>query len=313
MSASVVRRNGKQASCEPCRKGKIRCDHHRPTCDRCRRRKIEHQCWYHPAPLSGSRIPVSESPLQSRELQPSATSDQQTCATSTDPQTDHAGNLIARTSYIVSLSNDADMVEEVDPMAHNKNVAMVVNILSHLRRMVQLEELVERYYATSQTAIVPALLFLPAISNIKRHAQLALDDTNDGNDMMSELARNVLSSTSTEVNVLFFGTPEDIRLETIGLLYAIAARSYIHGFNFDVLPRRDNEFIDAMLKCSTDCLHIAREVAPGIQDGIVWLAYENLLLTTYVHGDTSEFRHASALMDARNMLTTNPNRSACLS
>jgi hypothetical protein len=211
------------------------------------------------------------------------------------------------------LSNDADIVEEVDPMAHNKNVAMVVNILSHLRRMVQLEELVERYYATSQTAIVPALLFLPAISNIKRHAQLALDDTNDGNDMMSELARNVLSSTSTEVNVLFFGTPEDIRLETIGLLYAIAARSYIHGFNFDVLPRRDNEFIDAMLKCSTDCLHIAREVAPGIQDGIVWLAYENLLLTTYVHGDTSEFRHASALMDARNMLTTNPNRSACLS
>jgi hypothetical protein len=69
---------------------------------------------------------------------------------------------------------------------------MVVNILSHLRRMVQLEELVERYYATSQTAIVPALVILPAISNIKRHTQPVLDDTYHRNSM--EDVRDNISS-----------------------------------------------------------------------------------------------------------------------
>jgi hypothetical protein len=304
MSASVVRRNGKQASCEPCRKGKIRCDHRRPTCDRCRRRKTEHQCWYHPAPLSGSRVPFSGSTLRNKETQPSSTTDNRSCATSTDSQADNAGSLFEPTSHIAPGSNDADVVERRGSVTHNKNVAMVVNILSHLRRMVQLEELVERYYATSQTAIVPALVILPAVSNIKRHAQPVLDDTTNGNPMMIELARKVLKSTSTEVNVPFFGTSEDIRLETIGLFYALAARSYVHGFSFDVVYQRDNEFIDAMLKSSLECLHISRSVAPRIQDAIVWLAYENLLLTTYVHGDTSEFYHTSAVMYAQSLLTT---------
>jgi hypothetical protein len=304
MSGSVVRRNGEQASCEPRRKGKIRCDHRRPICDRYRRRKMEPQCWYYPAPLSGSRIPFSESSLRNRETQPSCNTDNQACATSTDSQADNAGSPFEPTSYIAPGSNDTDVVEGRGPLTHNKNVAMVVNILSHLRRMVQLEELVERYYATSQTAIVHALVILPAVSNIKRHAQPVLDDTTNGNEMMIELARKVLNSTLTEVNVPFFGTSEDIRLETIGLFYALAARSYVHLFSFDVVYQRDNEFIDAMLKSGTECLHISRSVAPRIQDAIVWLAYENLLLTTYVHGDTSEYYHTSAVMNAQSMLTT---------
>lgn len=304
MSGSVVRRDGKQASCEACRKGNIRCDHHRPICDRCRRRKMKPQCWYHPAPSNGSQIPFSRSPLRNRETQPSSTTDNQACATSTDSQADNAGSLFEPTSYIAPGSNDADVVEECGQVSHNKNVAMVVNILSHLRRMVQLEELVERYCATSQTAIVPALVILTAVSNIKRHAQPVLDDTGNGNDMMIELARKVMSSTSTQVNVPFFGNSEDIRLETVGLFYALAARSYVHGFSFDVVYQRDNEFIDAMLKSSTECLHISRGVVPRIQDATVWLAYENLLLTTYVHGDISEFHRITVVMDAQSMLTT---------
>jgi hypothetical protein len=46
------RRNGKLQSCEPCRKGKLRCDHMMPTCGRCARRNKAHQCVYHPAPLT---------------------------------------------------------------------------------------------------------------------------------------------------------------------------------------------------------------------------------------------------------------------
>lgn len=46
------RRNGKLQACEPCRKGKLRCDHMMPTCGRCAKRSKPDQCVYHPAPLT---------------------------------------------------------------------------------------------------------------------------------------------------------------------------------------------------------------------------------------------------------------------
>lgn len=71
------RRNGKEASCEACRKvsqrnvrpfclrypklnrlvaqGKLRCDHQHPICARCRHRGLGSRCYYHPAPLTKSR------------------------------------------------------------------------------------------------------------------------------------------------------------------------------------------------------------------------------------------------------------------
>jgi hypothetical protein len=49
---SSRRRNGKPASCEPCRKDKVRCDHTLPTCDRNKQRGITRACIYHPAPLT---------------------------------------------------------------------------------------------------------------------------------------------------------------------------------------------------------------------------------------------------------------------
>ena len=53
---SVLRRNGKQQSCEPCRKSKLKCDHVLPKCGRCIQRKIEYRCVYHPAPMSKHTI-----------------------------------------------------------------------------------------------------------------------------------------------------------------------------------------------------------------------------------------------------------------
>lgn len=49
------RRNGKEKACEPCRKGKLACDHSVPVCSRCIRRKITSKCVYHPAPMTKAR------------------------------------------------------------------------------------------------------------------------------------------------------------------------------------------------------------------------------------------------------------------
>ena len=50
--AAALRRNGKKSSCEPCRKSKLSCDHIRPICGRCQRRRAPDRCVYHPAPMT---------------------------------------------------------------------------------------------------------------------------------------------------------------------------------------------------------------------------------------------------------------------
>ncbi|KAF2165409.1 hypothetical protein M409DRAFT_24259 [Zasmidium cellare ATCC 36951] len=58
----AFRRNGKLFSCEPCRRGKLRCDHNSPVCGRCARRNKPDQCIYHPAPLTKPRTAPNNGP-----------------------------------------------------------------------------------------------------------------------------------------------------------------------------------------------------------------------------------------------------------
>jgi chromatin structure-remodeling complex subunit RSC3/30 len=58
---AATRRNGQIASCEPCRKSKLRCDHSTPICDRCARRGKSELCVYHPAPLTRQKSPLDGS------------------------------------------------------------------------------------------------------------------------------------------------------------------------------------------------------------------------------------------------------------
>lgn len=52
------RRNGKLQACEPCRKGKLKCDHMMPHCGRCVRKGRVDKCVYHPAPLTKTGVPT---------------------------------------------------------------------------------------------------------------------------------------------------------------------------------------------------------------------------------------------------------------
>lgn len=65
---NASRRNGKPASCEPCRINKTRCDHGQPKCDRCKQRGIEERCFYHPAPLTKPRNTDEAGTGESRPL-----------------------------------------------------------------------------------------------------------------------------------------------------------------------------------------------------------------------------------------------------
>lgn len=64
----MLRRNGTRSSCEPCRKSKVKCDHHSPVCQRCEARGISAKCVYHPAPLTRSPAPEVRRTGRTRQL-----------------------------------------------------------------------------------------------------------------------------------------------------------------------------------------------------------------------------------------------------
>ncbi|KAJ5641720.1 hypothetical protein N7490_005720 [Penicillium lividum] len=78
-----VRRNGQLSSCEPCRKSKLRCDHNRPICGRCARRRLsQQQCHYHPAPMAKHSMPQSDTGMLQQQHVP------RFIAASSSPQTE---------------------------------------------------------------------------------------------------------------------------------------------------------------------------------------------------------------------------------
>lgn len=61
----MLRKNGREQACEPCRKGKLRCDHMKPFCGRCSRRGMTSHCVYHPAPMTR---PKFSSPRRAEQI-----------------------------------------------------------------------------------------------------------------------------------------------------------------------------------------------------------------------------------------------------
>ena len=67
--SSLLRRNGKLPSCEPCRKSKLSCDHVSPVCGRCQKKRTPQICTYHPAPMTGAKRTTDNS-TQSHSKRP---------------------------------------------------------------------------------------------------------------------------------------------------------------------------------------------------------------------------------------------------
>ena len=81
-ATAALRRNGKKSSCEPCRKSKLSCDHIRPTCGRCQRRRAPERCVYHPAPMTNGQRPSPSSIIEKQTVREDVNDDQQPVATS---------------------------------------------------------------------------------------------------------------------------------------------------------------------------------------------------------------------------------------
>lgn len=173
-------------------------------------------------------------------------------------------------------------------------------IVSQLKYLPVIEKYLHRYYSFKQNVLVPKAVLLHLVKTLRNdlvssghilgetEGRVELDD-------VSEMSEAVLHSSTTEVVItpsldlhsflaLFCGT--NLRVETLGLFYAMAARASL--FFVDRDEDKDDEFLKDMVWYSTLSLRLARDLAPQSTDVIIWLANEHVQLLSFLEGDASK-------------------------
>lgn len=317
MSTLLSRRNGKAASCEPCRKAKIRCDHQKP-CSRCQQRGLSAKCIFHPAPLTRPRRSGSGQILDlttsSHQLNggSSAGLSQGSGGHAVIPASMSGEGLPLRMTWpsgaIPAYRQWQQPPKLLTTISKNpvevENVRVVKYILCQLRHFDFLAHLIEEYGVHAQAILVPSPIIRSIMSALRvTKASLATEDFENVNVDLSRLAELVLSNSSKAVEYPAAGdldvakfvslyTGENLRLETIGLIYAIAVRAFLLGLTGDDHKREG--FVHEMCTASFTCLRVTRELRSDINEMQAFLCFEDHRRTSVTEGDASKISSAHA-------------------
>ena len=336
------RRNGKPASCEPCRKEKVRCDHRLPVCSRCQKKRRTASCFYHPAPLtqrsktitvkciSSGSAPTHSPPPSTPEQDDSDPRPLRARPVSTPISTfsnteepgsrlDDGFNMLVTarslptgylgpTSFVAALEEDHEFVSSPSDRLSQEHatttfpsdlplywVQRTAEILRCLQDFPTIDQLVCEYYKLSKAAVIPSLLLdaIPSIQTMIDAAQLHKSPPEQVARVLQN-TKHVLHVPSTMSGSRFHElfTGPNLRLEILGVLYAIAGRLSLFGLAHDKFPQFDGmasreRFSRKMLAASDAVLQICKLIAP-VNDLTIWMLYEILLLSKVAHGDASE-------------------------
>lgn len=195
----------------------------------------------------------------------------------------------------------------LDSKAYEAHLATMKEIVSQLRYLPVIEKCIRQYYSSKYNALVPKPVVLRLLETLRTDlvsSGYILSEKGERVELgnISGISEAVLLSSSTEVvitpsldlhgfSALFCGA--NLRVETIGLLYTMAARA--SAFFVDRDEDNDGAFVQDMVWYSTLTLRLARDLAPQSTDVIIWLANENAHLRSFLEGDASESHHASCV------------------
>ncbi|CZT14228.1 uncharacterized protein RCC_00203 [Ramularia collo-cygni] len=298
MTTPASRRNGKPASCEPCRRGKIRCDHQRPICGRCQHRGITAKCFYHPAPLTKPRGDGSVRPRHAyNSLTPS------TININNPGLPDHHHASVSPNTeavqYALHAGNESDVRRsqfQDSEVNLRRQVDEIMEILDTLQHLEEIHQLISYYQAHAQVALVPSPIMLYATNKLfDISREISSHQAGGDTGAIRKLANDILNNTSTPVvvhpNLDFEAfvdmlTGRDLRLEMLGIVFTVAARA-----RACTLPRHGGELNDRLLfhlfKAGHACLILSRELAPTVNDVMIWLSFEMTRLHTNAQGDSN--------------------------
>ncbi|KAL4743259.1 hypothetical protein BDV11DRAFT_215390 [Aspergillus similis] len=327
---SSRRRNGQAASCEPCRKDKVRCDHQLPVCGRCRKRNTASHCYYHPAPLTKDRNypalqlgrlgasrsagrPVRKAPQRAASPTPSSV---EIVIRSRETNQSHPPGYFSPTSIVSTFTDSLENtptpsdhgyqgLESRHSVLPSYWVTETNKMLNILTEGPTIERLVCEFYGVTQSAVLPTAFVLSLMNEVRDFIKQS-----ETSQTLHEKTIQVLESTvqrprlpsdimGKDFHKLFSGN--QMRLEIIGVMYAIAGRASFFGFAQENFPAfAGNAFADRlkfsrrMLTASEKAVQICRMLTPT-NDLTAWMLYENWLLSCMFHGDSSSMRIADAV------------------
>nr|POE56459.1 hypothetical protein CFP56_33431 [Quercus suber] len=275
------RRNGRKASCEPCRKAKIRCDHQTPRCGQCVRLGKGTECFVHNAPMTSRRGPPDwNSHARPLDPQAGAWGGHGVYSSVNSAEEGHSRGIThAQIMY----------AEDVTQRSRTQQVAAILLTLSQHVATVKLA--LETYYRGASAALVPGTVTMAIVDSLpESFARLGIDMTEGGQLRARRSAVEILdataatpwkpSITTTVSEFVSMWSGSKIRLQALGLVCGMAGRSMLYELADCTEGRPQNEIIQTMLRLSTWCLAIVREVAPAVTDVQIWHAFENLHLYT---------------------------------
>ncbi|KAF7713758.1 Fungal Zn(2)-Cys(6) binuclear cluster domain-containing protein [Penicillium ucsense] len=321
---SARRRNGKPASCEPCRHDKVRCDHALPVCSRCQARGISSRCLYHPAPMTRAKTrrayPVTEDGPPERAFRATSSTPAQEPEkvlttplsinyTQTPVTENRAKPILAGyfgpTSFVAPLTDDVDLLaaeqgeceeeytQRVLPVYWTEKVTEIVSSLGDFSLI---GSLLHEYFDLCQSASLPAPLILNTIGPLTalctERAHLEASE-NGASSLTARIIQNTIQpfkvppeTVAKTFHHLFTGPA--IRLEIIGVICSVAGRASKMGLASDKSKSRSStvSLARTFIAASDTALQICKMLTP-LNDLSIWLAHENLLLTDNLNWSSS--------------------------
>ncbi|KAL4876270.1 hypothetical protein BJY04DRAFT_200180 [Aspergillus karnatakaensis] len=322
---SSRRRNGQPASCEPCRKDKVRCDHGLPVCARCQKRDTASRCYYHPAPLTqGGSLSLSRSKFR----RPSVPAKQRTQSEAQrlvsltpssietpiqSPRTDQSLPQVyfGPTSFVSAFADGLETASSPSNRTSQPScdgnyvlppywVSETSKVLALLTEYTTIEQLVLSFYEVTQAANVPTFFINKFVAGMQ-----GIIEQGETTDSLHQKTTEILKKTAprfqvpSDIKAKDFHklvTRSELRLEIIGIVLSIAARASFFGFASDRFPGSAKassaariDFARVMLAASETVIQVCKMLTP-VNDLMVWLLYENWIVACMVDGDSSSSR-----------------------
>ncbi|PYI00709.1 hypothetical protein BO78DRAFT_329353, partial [Aspergillus sclerotiicarbonarius CBS 121057] len=285
------------SSCEPCRKGKLRCDHQVPVCGRCARRGQAARCIYHPAPMTRPDRRQTRQTSQGHSLQGHSLQGPAEC--NPRPQ----GWLGLTSPRGIDLPPEdpvAPSPRSVDP----QQVAVGVQVLQRLDDLAWYKEICDARYAS---LFKPWAFGAPFVQELVDHIRQLQHHTEGLDELAKTIFRNSHAPMVVHPDMTF---AEYIgllaaRWEGIGLLFAITGASihHIRGehpvFVGDGKAMEKRALQSRMAGMATTCIQLC-ESGGVLSEPPTWLLFQQTILVSILWGNT-DHRAWKLLGDASTM------------
>ncbi|PWY93760.1 hypothetical protein BO94DRAFT_583126 [Aspergillus sclerotioniger CBS 115572] len=294
---ATQRRNGQLSSCEPCRKGKLRCDHQVPVCGRCARRDQASRCIYHPAPMTRpgrSTVRKRTSRVQTSQSQPLQD------LVDWSPRPGGWLGLTSPQGIFADLEPPEDPVTPQPGPVDPQQVTVGVSVLQRLDDLSLYKDICDARYAS---LFKPWAFGAPFVQELVDHIRRLHHGEEGLEEVAKTMFRNSHASIVVRSGMTFAGYIGLLagRWEGIGLLFAITGASIHH------IRGEHPVFVDAdkrslqmrMAATAATCIQLC-ENAGLISEPLTWLLFQQTILVSILWGNT-DYRAWKLLGDASTM------------